>query len=162
MRHSIGCLVLFITMALIGCEKSDEKTKPPASSPTGSKPVAEHKPGNGDGSGSHGGEVIELGIAKVGDSKVRASRDKGEIKPGGDAPIDVWIDGGLGTGVTAVRFWIGAQDATGSVKAKAEVEDGKWHAHAEVPDPLPPGSKLWVEIENQDGKKSVASFDLKT
>jgi len=113
------------------------------------------------GSADHGNEVIALGTSKLGAFEVRASRDKVEFKPGGDAPIDVWIDGGVGKGVAGVRFWIGSEDAKGSLKAKAEIEDGKWHTHVEIPSPTPPGSKLWVEVEEPGGKKSVASFDLR-
>jgi hypothetical protein len=114
----------------------------------------------GDRTG-HSGEVVELGSAVIDAFNVRASRDKVEFKAGGDAPVDVWIDGGVGQGVTAVRFWIGVQDAKGSIKAKAAIEDGKWHTHVEIPSPLPEGSKLWVEVETSGGKKSPGSFDLK-
>lgn len=113
----------------------------------------------------HGGEVVELGTTKIGELTVRASRDKGEIKAGGDAPIDAWLttsDGKPAT-VSAVRFWIGTEDAKGSVKAKAEIEEpaqpNHWHTHAEVPSPLPDGAKLWVEIE-VGGQKSVGSLVL--
>ncbi|MGE3509940.1 MAG: hypothetical protein AB7N65_13765, partial [Vicinamibacterales bacterium] len=140
--------------------------KPPAASPE--KPAADEPAGEttpGDGAG-HGGEIIELGTTKIGDLTVRASRDKGEIKDGGDAPIDVWVttaDGKPAT-VTAVRFWIGTEDAKGSVKAKADIENPQqpnhWHTHAEAPRPIPDGAKLWVEVEAA-GSKAVGSFDLK-
>jgi hypothetical protein len=85
------------------------------------------------------------------------------VKAGGEAPIDVWVTGG--PKVAAVRFWIGTEDAKGSLKAKAVIENADqpnhWHTHAEIPDPLPAGSKLWVEIEAEGGAKSVISFDLK-
>jgi hypothetical protein len=32
----------------------------------------------------------------------------------------------------------------------------------EVPNPLPPGSKFWAEVEPQVGDKFKVSFDLKT
>jgi hypothetical protein len=151
-------LLLAVSWALIGCERSSDKpattTSKPATSP--SKPQDDQVAHSG-----HGAEAVELGSATIGAFNVRASRDKGEIKPGGDAPIDVWIDNGVGKGVTAVRFWIGTQDAKGSIKAKADIEDGKWHTHVEIPSPMPEGSKLWVEIEGSDAKKSAVSFDLK-
>ncbi len=54
------------------------------------------------------------------------------------------------------------ESAEGSVKAKAEEEaTDNWHTHAEVPDPLPPGSTFWVEVEPQIGELFKASFDLK-
>lgn len=134
-----------------------------AAKPAADKPAGETKPADGAG---HGGAIIELGTTKIGELTVRASRDKGEIKAGGDAPIDVWLTtaDGKPAAVTAVRFWIGVEDAKGSVKAKADIEDPKqpnhWHTHAEVPDPMPEGTKLWVEIE-AGGGKTVGSFELK-
>ncbi len=114
----------------------------------------------------HGGEIIELGTTRIGDLTVRASRDQGEIRPRGDAPIDVWVTtaDGKPASVKAVRFRIGTEDARGSVKAKAEIEvpaeTNHWHTHAEVPNPIPEGAKLWVEIEADDGSKSSGSFEL--
>lgn len=169
MRTWITVSLLSFAVALAGCNK--EAPAPPApggsSSPAQSaahdhKPGEENAHGHGQQTDAHvgeGGPAISLGSTVLNGMSVQASRDQGDLKPGGDVPVDVWIDGGLG-GVTAVRFWIGAQDAKGSVKAKAEVENGKWHTHAQVPDPLPADSRLWVEIEGKDGKKSVVSFDL--
>ena len=105
---------------------------------------AEGTGGSMGGSGHHSGVIVELGTQSAGGMSVKASYD-GEMAPGGDIPIDVWVDGGLG-GASSVRFWIGAEDGKGSVKAKAEDEDGHWHTHAEAPSPMPEGSKLWVEI----------------
>jgi hypothetical protein len=176
MKSSAVLLTLTLAVALVGCDRAQEKpaakgdSKPAASDPgTAAKPAASTKdepgpdtqgPANADKPG-HGGDVIALGTAKLGAFEVRASRDKGEIRPGGDAPIDVWIDGGVGKGVVAVRFWIGAEDAKGSMRAKAEIEDGKWHTHVEVPSPMPTGSKLWVEVEESGSKKTLGSFDLR-
>ena len=64
--------------------------------------------------------------------------------------------------IQSVRFWIGTEDAKGSVKAKAEEETTEnWHSHAEVPNPLPAGSKFWVEVEPPSGQSFTVSFDLK-
>jgi len=184
MKNVLLIATLSLAVAVLGCEKATEKPAPKeapkpaaANPPAVAKPAAPKKDDSGHeghdhaaeekaaaagGHSGHGGEVIALGTSKLGAFDVRASRDKGEIKPGGDAPIDVWIDGGVGKGVTAVRFWIGTDDAKGSIKAKADIEDGKWHTHTEVPSPIPAGSKLWVEVEESGGKKTVGSFDLKT
>ena len=154
---SIACALMSV-----GCK--EEPAAPPSSGGTSqapSKPEASKPPvATPQPAGGHSGEVIPLGEQALDGMSVRASRDKGEIKAAGDAPIDVWIDGGVGNAV-AVRFWIGTEDAKGSIKAKADIEDGKWHTHAEVPVPLPAEGKLWVEIEDKEGKKTVASFDLK-
>lgn len=170
MRTLILVSMLSVAVALAGCERKPESTKPAAGGSSGAakQDDHDHKPGekddhdHGKEADTHGahGPLIELGEATVNGMKVKAARDAGDIKPGGDAAVDVWINGGLGN-AAAVRFWIGTEDAKGSIKAKAEVEEGKWHTHAEVPDPLPAASKLWVEIEGKDGKKGVASFELK-
>jgi hypothetical protein len=165
---------LLVTFVFAGCEESNDRSGGGASpapfatsrddheqEPADAPDRADHESKTGaQGRADHGGDVVELGTTTVGDFSIRASRDKGPIKPGGDAAIDVWVDGGVGKGVSAVRIWIGTQNAKGSIKAKAEIEDGKWHTHAEVPDPMPSGSKLWVEIEHNAGEKSTASFDL--
>ena len=115
----------------------------------------------------HGGPVIDLGTATIGSFTVRATRDEGMIVAGKDAPIDVTVvpAAGASSKASAVRFWIGTADAKGSVKAKAAIENpsdpNRWHTHAEVPNPLPEGSKLWVEIEPDQGEKAVGSFDLR-
>ncbi len=158
MKKELLFATLSLAVAVLGCEKAAEK---PASKDV-PKPAAATPSVAAGGKAGHGGEVIALGTSKFGAFEVRASRDKGDIKPGGDAPIDVWIDGGVGKGVTVVRFWIGAEDAKGSIKAKADIEDGKWHTHVEIPSPMPAGSKLWIEVEEPGGKKTLGSFDLKT
>jgi hypothetical protein len=159
MNRQVVIVSLALGLACWGCEKKQETPPPappvqpaakPAAAPGAALPAAE----------GHHGPSIALGETTVDGMKVRAARDAGEIKAGGDSPIDVWIDGGLGN-AAAVRFWIGTEDAKGSIKAKAAVEGNQWHTHGEVPNPLPPDSKLWVEIEGKDGKKSTVSFDLK-
>lgn len=189
MKFLIPMTGLVASIAFLGCEKMQEAPKESPKATTTSPPIAakaperpnenhDHKPGEshaadhkeGDGhengKGGHG-EIIELGTATTGSLTVRASRDKAEIKPGGDAPIDVWLTtaDGKPAQVAAVRFWVGTEDAKGSVKAKAEIEDPKqpnhWHTHVEVPEPMPTGSKLWVEIEETSEKKTRVSFDMK-
>lgn len=159
-----------LTAVLVGCEKAPSgasSSEGGATTATGDRVVkpAENKD-NGHShdhgkSESHHGEGIELGSIKIGAYDVKVSRDKGEIKPGGEAAIDVWINGGRGEGVTAVRFWIGTQDAGGSVKAKAEIEGSHWHTHVEVPNPIPADAKAWIEIESEKGGKVSGAVELK-
>lgn len=124
---------------------------------------ADHEHGHGD----HGA-AIDLGTATVGPFGVQASRDEGAFEAGQEAAIDVTVTPAAegGPKVGAVRFWIGTEDAAGSLKARAEIENpaepSRWHTHAEIPSPLPAGSRLWVEIEDDKGATHVGSFDLKT
>jgi hypothetical protein len=155
--------------SLSGCEEK----KPAAPASTGTMKTDDHGHDHGP-SGEHtaakpghGGAVIALGEQTIGTFTAKATRDEGQIIAGKDAPIDVTITPAAGstTQAVAVRFWIGTEDAKGSVKAKAEIEDpndpNRWHTHAEIPNPIPPDSKLWVEVENDKGEKSVVGFELK-
>jgi hypothetical protein len=117
-----------------------------------------HEDGHGGMDHSHG-PTTELGEQVAGALTVKASRD-GDVTPGGELPVDIWVTGGSAR-VNSVRFWVGIESGRGSVKAKAALETDNWHNHAEVPSPLPEGSKLWVAIELGDGTKSTVSFDLK-
>jgi predicted small lipoprotein YifL len=143
-------VIVALSFSFSGCKK---ETPPPAGKPADAAKQPSQPPG-------HHGKMIELGSAAAGSFTVRAARADEPFKAGGDAPIDVHVSGGK---VTAVRFWIGVADAKGSVKALAQLEDvgNSWHAHTEVPDPLPAGSKLWVEVEGEAVGKATASFDLK-
>lgn len=162
------CTVLATSLVLIpACE--EKKPTPPTPAGSGTKAADdhghEHAPVSAAG---HGGAVIQLGTSTIGTFDVKATRDEGQIVAGKDAPIDVTVTPTAGSTAkaVAVRFWIGTEDAKGSVKAKADIENpaepNRWHTHAELPNPIPAGSKLWVEIETDGGKKVVGSFDLKS
>ena len=143
------CAALTLTIAVIaGCGKKPAATPQPTPAPAAT-PAPSGKEGHG--------ATTALGEKTAGVYVIKASRD-GDVTPGKDVPIDVWVTGA--GKVAAVRFWIGTEDAKGSLKAKAELEKDNWHTHAEVPNPLPVGSKLWVEIESDTGAKTRAGFEL--
>ncbi len=158
-----SCLAL-VALPFGGCDKK------PATAPAASNAPADdhaHAPGDGHdhaddhdhGDGHAHGASTPLGEASVDGLTIRASRD-GDITPGGEVAIDAAIANATAP-IAAVRFWVGTQDAKGSVKAKAALEKDSWHTHVEVPSLLPQASKLWVEVETDAGAKSLASFDLK-
>lgn len=150
-------ILLSGTTMLTGCDKKTDSQAAPASTPV---PASTGKDAHGHDHGDDHdhGPTTQLGEVIVEGYVIKASRDGG-ITPGGDAPIDVWITGGSAK-VNAVRLWIGTQDAKGSMRAKAELEEDHWHTHVEVPKPMPEASKLWVEIEREAGEKVFASFAL--
>jgi len=177
---STGIALSLATFALVGCGKQSETssatgTSSPAATPKGAHDDHDHDHDHGapkDGMGSddhdhdadqadddHHGPTVQLGEQTSNGFTIKASRD-GEITAGGDAAIDVWVTGAASK-VAAVRFWIGTQDAKGSMKAKAELEKDNWHTHADVPSPLPAGSRLWIEIETEKPEKFTVGFDLK-
>jgi len=143
--------------AILAAGCGEESTTSPdgtaANAPTGSPmPAAAPTTAEAEHARLPIGETTQAGL------KLIATMDS-PVKPGGEGAFDVVITGGK---PKAVRFWVGTEDAKGSVKAKAEEETtDNWHAHAEVPDPLPAGSKFWVEVEPPTGATFKASFDLK-
>lgn len=158
-------------VALAGCgDKSGPQAKaPPAAAgddhahADGHAHADDHA--HAGGHDHHGGAVIDLGSAQIGQFTVKATRDDDKIVAGKEAAIDATITASGSTKAVAVRFWIGTEDGKGSAKAKADIEDPKepnrWHTHAEVPNPIPAGSMLWVEIENDKGETAKGSFGLK-
>jgi hypothetical protein len=159
---------LTLTLTLLGCS-SENHNHGDDQVTTATEEVSSdehtHAPQKGPTAG-HGGPIIQLGTSTIGSFNVMATRDVGEIIAGKDAPIDVTVTPveGSPAQAVAVRFWIGTQDAMGSIKAKSEIENpaepNRWHTHAEVPNPIPTGSRLWVEIEIDNGEKVTGSFDL--
>lgn len=152
---SLGLVVLSF---LAGCQKEEagQTSKPPMVSNTT----------DGEANSAHHGPATDLGSTTVDGWTVRATRS--EIKAGeSDIGVDVWITGGTAK-ISAVRCWIGTEDAAGSIKSLVNVESQSdpdhRHAHVEMPSALPPEKevKLWVEWEDDSGAKHLTSFDLKS
>lgn len=81
----------------------------------------------------------------------------GEVKAGKEVEVKLMPKGALPKGT--VRAWIGIESAKGSAKGKAHDEDGGLCVHAEVPDPIPAGAQVWVELD-ADGGKAKAGLGL--
>jgi hypothetical protein len=103
-----------------------------------------------------------LGETEARGLKFRALQDA-PAKAGGEGAFDLIVTGyPAGGKPKAVRFWVGTERGAESAKAKADEEKpDNWHTHAELPDPLPPGSKFWAEVEPASGEKFKVSFDFK-
>jgi hypothetical protein len=154
----IAAAVLAVATLGAGCKDDDHPHNPDGSHPAPATPATTQAAGAGSSVATDHPNRIRLGEVTVGALKLVATQDE-PIKPGSDGPFDVVITGGK---PKAVRFWVGTETAEESVKAKAEEETtDNWHTHAEVPDPLPAGSKFWVEVEPPSGEKFTRSFDLK-
>lgn len=154
-----GLSLSALLLASAGCEKAPEAPRPAPAASAAQKPH-DHTSGDGhmhDHDHDHG-PMTDLGEQTAGGLTVKASR-AAEIKPGAEAIVDIAVTGA--SKIAAVRLWVGTQDAKGSMRAKADREKDGWHAHAEVPNPLPPGSKLWIEVDPEVGEKVVVGFDLK-
>lgn len=106
--------------------------------------------------GEHG-DGAALGAVEAGGFTVTV-RLAGELTPGEEVSVDIEIVGPGEPG--ALRVWVGREDGRGSMKARAEREGHGYHAHVEVPEPLPEGSRLWIEVEPSSGEASVVSLPI--
>lgn len=115
--------------------------------------------GHKDEAHAHGPEHA-LGTVDIGGFKVAVSQ-MGDVKPGGEGDFHVKVTGGTGK-VAALRAWVGAQDGKGSSKTTAKMEgEGSFDAEMDVPDPIPAGGKVWIELELEGGKKAQGGIDFK-
>lgn len=129
-----------------------DHAKPAVAAPAGGAEKA------GGDHGDHGhGEGGVLGTATIGAWTVAVS---GEVKAGSEAHLDIKLSGSTAN-PAAVRVWIGSQDGKGAMKQKADGRGNEYHAHADVPNPIPAGAQLWIEIDDGKGNKSVGGIAIK-
>ena len=153
---------LFSVLLLAGLATSPGCKEEPAAGPTpgpGTQPATQPAVKVGAQGDHHTGTKHELGSQMIGGYNIAAARF-GDLKPGAESVVELTVTGGTGK-PKAVRAWIGVETGEGSAKAKGEVEGDDYDCHVEVPSPLPAGSKLWVEVENDAGKPK-GSFELKS
>jgi len=99
-----------------------------------------------------------LGSKEIAGYTVKVMQES-DVKAGGEGAFAIVLSG-KNEKPKAIRAWVGVQSAEGSTKGKAVAEGDEWHAHVEVPDPIPAKSQFWVEIETAAGKVKAA-FDYK-
>ena len=101
----------------------------------------------------HGkGEKHKLGRQTIGNYTVSVILI-GEVEPGEHVDFDIKLIDAK-TDPKALRVWIGTADAAGSEKATGTKGATTYTGEVNAPKPLPAGSKLWVELETEDGTKS--------
>jgi hypothetical protein len=82
---------------------------------------------------------------------------EGEVQAGHEAALDLKFPAGKALPGT-VRAWIGVESGQGSMKGRLTKETERIvHGHIEVPKPIPEGSKVWIEIE-ENGEKLRGSL----
>lgn len=160
----LAVATLSLVVALAGCGQGSSPTTTSPTKPAAGAPAAAHADAQHDDKHDDDhdhGPVSQLGTQTIGGFSVKASAD-GAIAAGKDVPVDASITAPQGAPtIASVRFWIGARDGKGSVKAKGDANKDNYHAHVDVPSPLAADSKLWVEIETDKHEKHVGGFDLK-
>ena len=154
---------LFITAGvaslalLAGCQ--DEKEAPKDDNPPA--PVTEPGEEEEEHDDEHEHEETPLGTFDVGGLMIEAAQSHGNVEPGKESHLAVKLPY-KDDGATVVRAWLGTEDRTLSTVGKGDYaasHDG-YDIHAVAPDPLPEGTKWWLEIEKPDGTKSVGSFPI--
>ncbi len=114
-----------------------------------------------DHAGHAHGPTSAVGAVKIGEVSVAASAS-GAMAIGKPWHIEVKLTP-VQPAPKAVRVWVGAENARGSVKAKAEAEHaagGEYSANVEVPAPLPADARLWIALETADGQSAKGSIAL--
>lgn len=108
--------------------------------------------------GDHGhGDSGAIGTVTIGEWTVVVS---GEIEAGSEAHLDIELSGSE-VRPAAVRVWIGTQDGKGAMKQKADGDGKSYHAHTDVPNPIPADAQLWIEIDDGKGGKTVGGVQIK-
>jgi hypothetical protein len=158
MNPGLFIITLISALVLGACGKTETNDTPPAGN--GGAPATQAATPTGGSHGSHGGPIVELGITQAGPYTVRITRDAGDVVPGGEVPLDVWVQAGP-KNIAEMRFWIGTEDAIGSMKVLAPLEGENFHTHALCPDPMPAGSRVWIEVEDDRSTLHVGSIELK-
>lgn len=168
MHHLSRCLPCGVVgLALLTASGCDSKPAPasapakPAQSAPASPSASPASPASHAGTGSkmddHDHQMTSLGTTKIGAWDVKVA---GEVKPGKEGHFDIELSGSTDK-PAAIRVWIGSQDARGAMKQKADGDGKEFHAHADVPNPIPDGAGFWIEIEDAKGVKTVGGVPLK-
>lgn len=144
-------LVAALALSLAACSGDD--------APAPVTPTSSHAGGASDPHDRAPGKRVDLGQATVAGFALRVFQ-LGAPTPGeeGDFDVEAAATGGKLSGT--LRGWIGEESGKGSRKTRFHAETAtRMHGHPEVPDPLPPDARLWLEVE-AGGTVERASFAL--
>ena len=139
---------------LVGCQEEKPKEENP--------PAPVNKPEkNMEEDDDHEHEETPLGTFDVGGLMIEAAQSHGNVEPGKESHLVVKLPY-KDDGASVVRAWLGTEDRTLSTVGKGEygASHDDYDIHAVAPDPLPEGTKWWLEIEKPDGTKIVGSFPI--
>jgi hypothetical protein len=163
--HRLSAIsALVACFGVLGCGEQPKEATGAAATPA----VAGHDHGDGSHShsqaqegpqlGAHGGVSRSLGSIEIAGATLEISAS-GDIAPNAELHVDV--NQTAGPPLAAIRLWIGEESGVGSLKSKADANDGHFHGHVEAPLTLSMDSALWVEAEDADGKRSSSSVSLR-
>lgn len=165
--QTLSVIALAISLTLAGCDQQAAKPQQQASTATSTSKTdahadhdhaehadhehAEHADHDEHAGHNHGHAVV-VGRVDIAGHSVQAKLS-GALEPGSEVFIDMTLAGDKAL-PKAVRAWIGSEDAAQTGKVLIEVgEKGSGHAHIEVPKPLDSAHRLWIELEDAQGKR---------
>ncbi|NUM36532.1 MAG: hypothetical protein HUU50_18480 [Candidatus Brocadiae bacterium] len=144
-------IVLFLCFSLTCCDQ-DAKHEDHKAETKEEKHAHNHEH-------QHGGTAQKLGTLVMEGVNI-AITQSGDIKS--EICLGLQLEN-VKTAPKAIRAWIGLEDAKGSLKGLASrvcEEDYDYDVHIEAPKVLPEGSKIWIEIEKNEGMIWKGSVDL--
>jgi len=148
-------LALAWALVLTACSAGEDEGSPPAAGGEASSPAKGHAGSSAEAGASghsHEGEPHALGTADAGGVEVFVTRI-GDLTPGGETLFELEIEDD--PGIVAVRIWVGDESGRGSLKSLAGRDGpGRYHAHVELDDTLPEGSRVWIEVETEEGTET--------
>lgn len=109
------------------------------------------------GPGQADAKSVSIGTVKIGQYEVEAFQE-GSVTAGKEATFQLKLKGEGEP--EAIRVWIGIESARGSSKGKAHKHGDVIEVHCDVPETIPEGAKLWIELE-QGGSKTKGAVDYK-
>lgn len=157
MRNVNTILAAILAGALaVGCDngQSSQSNTPRPPSANSKDAGQDHDHDHG---AAHAGERHDLGNKEIGGVTVQVTQI-GDVKGGAEVPFEIVVSGAQ---PQAVRAWLGNEAGEGSVRVKAALRGNFLDADIEVPENLPEGSQLWVEIES-GGTKQTGAYGVKS
>ena len=97
----------------------------------------------------HADEPHKLGRQKIGDYTVSVIMI-GEAEAGHTVEFDIKLFDN-DKDPKALRVWVGLEDGKGSDKVQLQKKTTTFGGKVKVPDPKPQASKVWVEVETENG-----------
>lgn len=164
-------IVAVCAIGLAGCGDGGEAAPPGGEYGHAHTPGESHAHGEGsakehghehDNDYDHDHDEAPLGTTMIGEWEVECWQAHGDAAPGKELHLVVKLPFN-DNGATIVRAWIGTEDRLASMVSRGDyaASHDDYDIHAEAPDPLPAGSRWWIELERPDGRKAVGSIGLK-
>lgn len=148
MKHAVTALAMILLAA--GCGGAPSGTPGgPAESGPGAAETPENAPAE-----SNAIPMRDFAAVTIGPYGVQPMYEEEIV----DGHFNFRITGGE---FRAVRIWVGEEDPGDVMVVKTELENEYQHGHVEIPNPIPDGYALWIEVETPDGELHKGSTPLK-